>query len=342
MSLVEKSSADPTRAARQAAWVLAARRTCRTACADRPQGERCRTCRAAADAAAAAVADVDGIIWRQVGRYRARFSAADLEDMAAHARVELLDHAVRKFDPAIASWVTYAAWWVRHACTRWVATEGHLVRVAINKSPRVRALRDAAARLSRDLGRGVTAAEVAEVVGRAVDETEVLRARGAVVVSIDEEVFPGSARTLLDEIEGDVGGGDAEGDASREERAARVRAAVGGLPPLLRRVVERRLEDATLAEVGDELGVSRERARQLVARALERLRRALADLGGPGRGEPRHLRDPEERERRTASARRAGAARRGRTNLRRGKSNRCADCGGLGHNRAACELRADA
>lgn len=210
-----------------------------------------------------------------------------LADLVAEGNLGLMV-AARKFDPERGTrFVTYAGYWIRALVLDLVVRATS--QVGGGSGPlrsklffRLRRERARIGNFSSD------ASERNAILAKKFDTTEakmeeMLRRLDARDVSLDATVFPESGTTLLDTLESDEPDPETEvatGEAMTHARS-RLMSALGGLDARERFIVEQRFmqdEEASLAAIGRTLGVSRERARQLEARAKQKLRDKLQDL----------------------------------------------------------------
>jgi RNA polymerase sigma-32 factor len=199
-------------------------------------------------------------------------------------------HALNKFDPARGTrFVTYAAYWIRAYILNHVIRSWSLVGVGSGalRSKMFFKLRRERVRITNLVGEGDHADEL---LAQALDlpkakVVSMVRRLESHDVSLDAKVFDDSATTLADTLlaagvsQEDSLGANELGDQLRGV----VRTAMLSLDKRERYIVEKRLmadseEELSLAEIGRRLGVSRERARQLEARAKRKLKSQIGDL----------------------------------------------------------------
>ncbi len=182
---------------------------------------------------------------------------------------------------------TYATWWIRQAVGRAIADKGRTIRLPIHITELISKYSQARERLFQRLGREPKTSELSKLMGMPPDKVrEAARALRQSVVSLETPVGEEEEGTLGSVLE-DVMAASPEEEAGRQLLRERVRSALDVLTPRERTVIELRfgIKDGrprTLDIVGNELGVTRERARQIEAQALEKLRRSNGNLRGEG------------------------------------------------------------
>jgi RNA polymerase primary sigma factor len=209
------------------------------------------------------------------------WSGLDLEDLTQEGYFGLA-LAADRFDWRRGHrFSTYATWWIRQRIMRAVDMQARNIRLPSQVAEDERRVETTRSDLEGELGREPTDEEIAAVLGVPIEDLRRLAGAARTVASLDAPAGDGDALGSFLA----VGGDDVAGDVATMLAHDRVRRAVARLPERLREVVILRFglggqEPLTFSALGERLGVSRERARQLEQRALAELarQRAIADL----------------------------------------------------------------
>jgi RNA polymerase primary sigma factor len=193
-----------------------------------------------------------------------------------------LIQAAKKYDPSQdgqdVKFITYAVWWIRQAILHALAEHAGSFRLPQKQANTLYRMERIRSLLAERFGRAPTDRELSEELGVSIDDVRVLTRASRSSLSLNEPVDSEGDSELGDLLE-QTGLPDTDELLLRESFSRALRDALSELPARERKVLELRfgLDDdqpKTLREIGEVMGLSRERVRQIESRALNKLRRS--------------------------------------------------------------------
>ncbi|WP_297445732.1 RNA polymerase sigma factor RpoD/SigA [Desulfurobacterium sp.] len=199
-----------------------------------------------------------------------------LHDLIAEGILGLIE-AARRFDPDKGvKFISYAVWWIRQSIMQALAQQTGAVKIPVKQAVLVNKITRSYGELLKKLGREPTTEELADYLGMEARDIERLLTVCQVPLSLDTPVGDEEDTTFKDFLKGE-GTAEVEEKVVQEELKHSIEEMLEQLTPQEKRIIILRFgldgnEPKTLREIGEKLGISRERVRQLETRAKKKMK----------------------------------------------------------------------
>lgn len=199
-----------------------------------------------------------------------------LLDLINQGNIGLLE-AAKRYDPSKGTkFITYAVWWIKQAIVQALNEQGSTVKLPVKHTNYLYKINSATEKLTKELGRVPSTKELSEVTSIPEDEIEEVLMASKSYLSLDNYIGNEEDKTFLESLE------DEDTNVEKAIIAKTLKSSIdeiiSSLDPREAEIIMKRYgfdgeSPKTLEELGESMGVSRERIRQLENRALEKLRK---------------------------------------------------------------------
>lgn len=202
-----------------------------------------------------------------------------LLDLVEEGNLGLI-HALEKFEPERGfRFSTYATWWIRQSIERAIMNQSRTIRLPVHVVKEINLVLRAIRHLEAANSRETSVDEIAHLIDRSVDEVRRILSLNEHIASLDAPLDIDPNHSIADLL-ADEHALDPEAELANSEMGTLLHQWVGQLDPKHRQVIERRyglngLEVATLESIAADLGLTRERVRQIQLEALQKLRKII-------------------------------------------------------------------
>ena len=219
----------------------------------------------------------------KIARKYSYVSGMQLEDLIQEGTLGLAE-AARRYDVQHVKFCTYATWWIKQYIQRSIMNTGSTIRYPVHIQEKLLALKKLRKQASME-GRSVTEQEVTECLELTLENARILMAISPQTVSLDMKVGDSKDEpdTSLIDLIADTESGTVEENAEQSEMQNAIRQALGCLSFRDQKIIRMRFgldgqEPCTLGIIANEVGLTRERVRQIVVKNLKLLRRKHGEL----------------------------------------------------------------